>query len=83
MASSVFLDTIPNYIEKPPIFEVRGDHIYTQIGEGIVFCASISTMRQAVAGAQAAIAEYDRMPDPVVPLCDLCTRHNLPKDYPR
>jgi hypothetical protein len=39
----------------------------------------IRVFRQMVGRGQAAIAEHDARPDNVIPLCDLCVRHNLPR----
>lgn len=65
-------------VEDMPHFEIRNGllHITGNVSE---FALPLSVVRKCLPAIAAAIARHDSRPDPVIPLCDLCVRHNLPR----
>jgi hypothetical protein len=65
-------------VEDMPKFEIR-DGLLHVIGNITEYALPLALVRRAIPAIAAAIAQFDARPDNVIPLCDLCVRHNLPR----
>jgi len=66
------------YIAQVPTIEIRDGLVFVSSENG-EWVWKISDFRRFVGRGQAAVAINDRLPDNVIPLCELCVRHKLPR----
>jgi hypothetical protein len=65
-------------VEDMPKFEIR-DGLLHIIGNTANYALPLAVVRQCLPEIERAIAVFDSRQDNVIPLCDLCVRHNLPR----
>lgn len=69
----------PTFVEGGVQMEIRGDHFHIWT-DGTAYALPLSVARKLSRLCSTVIANHDARADNVVPLCELCTRHNLPRD---
>lgn len=71
---------LPKLIDSPPErVEIKGDLVYFYYPDGTVFAQPVSVALQVVNLLDDALRTVRARNDNVIPLCELCVRHNLPR----
>lgn len=72
------MSRLAKVVREIPVFEPDGDWFYFTLGKQS-YGMSVRDFRAAVVAAAEALRAFDNKPDTVVPLCELCIRHDLPR----
>ena len=67
------------FINEPFDVSIVGGNAVLRYECGDQTVVPIRVFREMVGRAIVALAQHDTKPDNVIPLCDLCVRHNLPR----
>jgi hypothetical protein len=72
---------LTHFVANAPEMVVKDGLLHVGPGPlGHTMVVPLSMARRAHIQLGAVLAEYDRRPDPVVPLCELCISRDLPRD---
>lgn len=67
------------FISDPFVVSIVSGNAVLRYACGEQTIIPLHVFRDMVRRAKDAIAAHDAKPDNVIPLCDLCVRHNLPR----
>lgn len=74
-------EELPMLVDQLPTFEIRSDNFRITLSDGQAFAVPMHVMVPALAEIGRLKRQWEgRAQIAVVPLCELCIRHNLPRD---